>query len=67
MLPARDRGVSGLLKPARQQRPEQWVGEIVGAETRADDEPERGRGRISFSFHSLEALDGIQERLGHRP
>jgi len=30
-------------------------------------EPERGRGRISFTFHSLEALEGILKRLGYRP
>jgi ParB family chromosome partitioning protein len=46
-------------------RLEQRVGEIVGAETRVDYEPERGRGRISFTFHSLEALEGILERLGY--
>jgi len=43
-------------------RLEQRVGEIVGAETRVDYEPEHGRGRISFTFHSLEALEGILER-----
>jgi ParB family transcriptional regulator, chromosome partitioning protein len=46
-------------------RLEQRVGEIVGAETRVDYEPDRRRGRISFTFHSLEALEGILERLGY--
>lgn len=46
-------------------RLEQQVGEIVGAVTRVDYEPGRGRGRISFTFHSLEALEGILERLGY--
>ncbi len=47
-------------------RLEQQVSEIVGAVTRVDYEPERGRGRISFAFHTLEALEGILERLGYR-
>lgn len=47
-------------------RLEQRVGEIVGAETRVDYESDKGRGRISFTFHSLEALEGILERLGYR-
>jgi len=47
-------------------RLEQRVGEIVGAETRIDYEPGRGQGRIAFTFHSLEALEGILDRLGYR-
>lgn len=46
-------------------RLEQQVGEIVGTETRIDYAADRGRGRISFTFHSLEALEGILERLGY--
>ncbi len=45
-------------------RLEQQVGEIVGTETRIDYAADRGQGRISFTFHSLEALEGILERLG---
>lgn len=46
-------------------RLEQEVGEILGAETRIDYAADRGRGRISFTFYSLEALEGILERLGY--
>lgn len=48
-------------------RLEQRVGEIVGAETRIDYDTQQGRGRLVFTFHSLEALDGILERLGYQP
>jgi len=56
---------SGLWRDADNVRLGQRVGEIVGAETRVDYEPERGRGRTLFTFHSLEALEGILERLGY--
>jgi ParB family transcriptional regulator, chromosome partitioning protein len=46
-------------------RLEQRVGEIVGAETRIDYESGKGRGQIIFTFYTLEALDGILERLGY--
>jgi len=45
-------------------RLERQVGEIVGAETGIDYQAETRRGRITFTFHSLEALEGILERLG---
>ncbi len=47
-------------------RLEQRVGEMIGTETRVDYEPGSSRGRISLSFHSLEILEGILERLGYR-
>lgn len=47
-------------------RLEQHVGEMVGAETRIDYAPSRCRGQLCFTFHSLEALDGILQRLGYR-
>ena len=47
-------------------RLEQRVGEIVGAETRIDYESGKDRGQIAFTFYSLEALDGILERLGYQ-
>ena len=43
---------------------EQRVSEIVGAETRVEFQPNTGRGCIRFTFHSLEQLEGILERLG---
>ena len=39
-------------------RLEQQVGEIVGTETRIDYAADRGRDRISFTFHSLGAPGG---------
>lgn len=48
------------------RRLEQRVGELVGAETRVEYAPAKGRGQIAFRFHSLEALEGILERLGYR-
>jgi ParB family chromosome partitioning protein len=47
-------------------RLEQRVGELVGAQTRVDYEPNRRQGRLTFTFHSLDALEGILERLGYR-
>lgn len=46
-------------------RLERRVGELVGAETGIDYQAESRRGRITFAFHSLEALAGILERLGY--
>jgi len=75
---ARERRIRALNKETEPQstagarrdpdivRLEQRVGEIVGAETRIDYEPGRGQGRIAFTFHSLEALEGILDRLGYR-
>lgn len=48
-------------------RLEQRVGEIVGAETRIDYDTQQGRGQLVFTIHSLEALEGILERLGYQP
>ncbi len=61
--PANQRRVSG--RDPDIVRLEQRVGEIVGAETRVEYEPKQRQGRISFNFHSLEALQGILERLGY--
>ena len=61
--PANPRRVSG--RDPDIVRLEQRVGEIVGAETRVEYEPKQRQGRISFNFHSLEALQGILERLGY--
>jgi ParB family chromosome partitioning protein len=48
------------------RRLEQRVGELVGAETRVEYAPAKGQGLIAFRFHSLEALEGILERLGYQ-
>lgn len=47
-------------------RLEQRVGEIVGAKTQVDYDTQQGRGQLVFTFHSLEALDSILQRLGYR-
>jgi ParB family chromosome partitioning protein len=47
------------------ERLETRVGELLGAATQVDFDPERRLGRLSFTFHSLEALEGILERLGY--
>jgi len=46
-------------------RLESRVTELVGAQTRVDFEPTQRRGRLAFSFHSLEELQGLLERLGY--
>jgi len=46
-------------------RLESRVTELVDAQTRVDFEPTQRRGRLAFSFHSLEELQGLLERLGH--
>lgn len=46
-------------------RLESRVTELVGAQTRVDFEPTQRRGRLAFSFHSLDELQGLLERLGY--
>lgn len=46
-------------------RLEQRVSELIGAKTQVDYEPGKQRGRIAFSFHSLEELQGLLERMGY--
>ena len=46
-------------------RLEQRVSELIGAKTQVDYEPGKHRGRIVFSFHSLEELQGLLERFGY--
>jgi len=46
-------------------RLENRVAELVGAKTRVEFEAARRRGRIAFTFHSLEELQGLLERLGY--
>lgn len=76
-LEQRIRAARALSEPSQQPtvssrrdpdivRLEQRVGEMIGTETRVDYEPGSSRGRISLSFHSLEILEGILERLGYR-
>ena len=54
-----------LRRDADIVRLEQQVGELIGAKTQVDYEPDRHRGRIAFNFHSLEELQGLLERLGY--
>ena len=46
-------------------RLEQRVSELTGTTTEVDYAPDKRRGRIAFSFHSLEELQGLLERLGY--
>lgn len=46
-------------------RLESRVTELVGAQTRVDFESSTGDGRITFSFHTLDELQGLLERLGY--
>lgn len=46
-------------------RLESRVTELVGAQTRVDFELTQRRGRLAFSFHSLDELQGLLERLGY--
>jgi len=46
-------------------RLEQRVSELIGAKTQVDYEPGKRRGRIAFSFHTIEELQGLLERLGY--
>ncbi len=47
-------------------RLETRVGELLGAATRVEYDAEHRRGKLSLSFHSLDALQGILERFGYR-
>jgi ParB family transcriptional regulator, chromosome partitioning protein len=46
-------------------RLEQRVSELTGTTTQVEYSPGKRRGRIAFSFHSLEELQGLLERLGY--
>jgi ParB family transcriptional regulator, chromosome partitioning protein len=56
---------STVRQDADTARLERRVSELVGAKTRVDYEPGKHCGRIAFSFHSLEELQGLLERLGY--
>jgi ParB family chromosome partitioning protein len=65
-----DKAKTATDSPARRDadivRLKQRLGDMVGTATRIGYSASRGRGQISFAFHSLEALEGILERRGYR-
>lgn len=62
---ARQAHAAGVRRDADIARLENRVGELVGAKTRVEFEATKRQGRIAFTFHSLEELQGLLERLGY--